>query len=277
MKHILYLTDFSANSEHALSYALELARLFNAELTLFNSYQISSTRTNMMVSVMDRLAEDSINDLNAIKDGVLKDPLYQDLKINIESLPGKFISLIPQLVKKYHSDLIVMGTKGRSAISEVFMGSSTMGVIRSSICPVLAVPEDALKAQERKFNKISFAVDLKPYPSEKVLQPLFKIAKVCNAPIEFVNIVEDIDLEDSEYRKEGMQKLEEFANDIPTSFHFYNNEDIIDGLSGFINHKKPDLFVMISKKHSLFERIFTQSITNQLSFRTEVPLLVLSE
>ncbi len=277
MKNILYLTDFSANSEHALGYALELARLFNARLTLFNGYQITSSRSSMMVSVMDRLAEDSINDLNAIKERILKDPQYQNLNIIVDSRPGNFISLIPQLVKKYHSDLIVMGAKGRSAIAEVFMGSSTMGVIRSSVCPVLAVPENAINAQERRFNKIAFAVDLNPIPSKKVIRPLFEIAKVCNSPIEFVNIVKEGESEDDQYRKEAMENIKIMAHDVSISFHFSNNEDIIDGLSGFINHKKPDLFVMVSKKHTLFERIFTQSITNQLSFRTEVPLLVLSD
>lgn len=276
MKHILYPTDFSENSEHALDYALELARLFNAEITLFNSYKIPYSKTNLLVSMIDRMREDSIKDLEGIRDKIADNPIYKNIKVNVESLSGGFVSLIPIVAKHQEIDLIVMGTKGATGLKEIFIGSNTLEVIQTAHCSVLAIPENAVKAQDRKFNTIAMATDLRPIKTKNVLSSLFDIAKQCNAPIEFVNIIQN-DNESQEDRAERAIELEALAKDIHTSIQFATNDDIIDGLSEYINQKKPDLFAMLSRKHSLFERIFTKSITNKLSFRTEVPLLVMSE
>lgn len=208
MKHILYPTDFSENSEHALGYALELARLFNAELTLFNSYKLPYSKTNLLVSMMDRMREDSENDLATMRDRILEDSSYKTLKVNIDSRAGGFVSLIPKVAENHQSDLIVMGTKGATGLKELFIGSNTLEVIQTAHCPVLAIPENALNAQKRKFNSIAMATDLKSLSSNKVLQPLFDIAKKCNAPIEFVNITREGDLEYNESRTERAIQLE---------------------------------------------------------------------
>jgi nucleotide-binding universal stress UspA family protein len=277
MKHILYPTDFSENSEHALPYALELARLFDAEITFFNSYKLPYSKSNLLVSMTDRMKKDSEDSLKALKEKVLSDPLYQKLNIKIKSRSGGFVFLIPKVAIENNSDLIVMGTKGASGLKEMFIGSNTLEVIQTSHCPVLAIPENAKDAKERKFNKIAMATDLHKVNDLKQLGPLFEIAKKCNSPIEFVNIIRPEDKADSDERSQQVLNLEEMAHGVQTSIHFATNSDIIDGLSDYINHKEPDLFAMLARKHSLFERLFTRSITNKLSFRTEIPLLVMDE
>lgn len=277
MKHILFPTDFSDNSEHAYPYALELARLFNADVTLFNSYKLPYSKSNLLVSMTDRMQNDSITSLEKLKQEALNQVEYKNISIHTESRSGGFVSLIPKVAASIESDLIVMGTKGASGLKEMFIGSNTLEVIQTSHCPVLAIPEHAKDAQKRKFDKIAMATDLRKISDPKQLRPLFEIARVCNAPIEFVNIIRPEDQVSDEERAQQVLFLEELAEDVQTSIHFATNEDIIDGLSDYINHKKPDLFAMLSRKHNLFERLFTKSITNKLSFRTEIPLLVMDE
>ncbi|MEQ8907753.1 MAG: universal stress protein [Vicingaceae bacterium] len=277
MKHILYPTDFSENSEHALPYAMELARLFQAEVTLFNSYKLPYSKSNLLVSMTDRMKKDSADGLKKLKEKVLSDPAYKNLNISVESRSGGFVSLIPNVAEDFNSDLIVMGTKGASGLKEMFIGSNTLEVIQTTHCPVLAIPENAKDAQRRKFNKIAMATDLRKVDDPKQLDTLFEIAKICRAPVEFVNVIRPEDEIDDEERSKQVLVLEEMAKGVSTSIHFTTNSDIIDGLSDYINHKEPDLFAMLSRKHSLFERLFTKSITNKLSFRTEIPLLVIDE
>lgn len=277
MKHILYPTDFSENSEHALPYAMELARLFNAEVTIFNSYKLPYSKSNLLVSMTDRMKKDSEEGLEQIKKKALSDSAHMNIKVSVESRSGGFVSLIPKVAADYNSDLIVMGTKGASGLKEMFIGSNTLEVIQTSHCPVLAIPENAKDAQSRKFDKIAMATDLQEIKDPKQLNVLFEIAKTCRAPIEFVNVIRPDDEIDDEERSRQVLALEDLAQDINTSIHFTTNTDIIDGLSEYVNHKEPDLFVLLSRKHSLFERLFTKSITNKLSFRTEIPLLVIDE
>ncbi|MEX2379874.1 MAG: universal stress protein, partial [Vicingaceae bacterium] len=221
--------------------------------------------------------KDSQDSLEKMRLNVLKDNKYAHLKVSVESESGGFVSLIPKVAQRFKSDLIVMGTKGASGLKEVFIGSNTLEVIQTAHCPVLAIPEKAAKAQERKFDKIAMATDLRPLVKDSILNPLIAIAKQCHSTLEFVHIIGSEDESTFDSNTQQAIELEHIAGSTPTSIHFATNDDIIDGLSEYINEKKPDLFAMISRKHSLFERIFTKSITNKLSFRTEVPLLVLSE
>ena len=62
-----------------------------------------------------------------------------------------------------------------------------------------------------------------------------------------------------------------------SNINIITETDIIEGLSRYIATEKPDMLAMLSRKHTLFERLFTQSITNKLAFRSEIPLLVMDE
>src|SRR5690554_2922224 len=116
MKNILYPTDFSENSSHALDYAVELARLFNAELVLFNSYELPYSRSNLLVSMTERMQKDSEEGLNNLKESILSNKEYSNIKVLIDSQSGSFVSLIPKVAERFKSDLIVMGTKGASGL-----------------------------------------------------------------------------------------------------------------------------------------------------------------
>lgn len=55
-------------------------------------------------------------------------------------IQGVTVDAIVEQAKEFQADLIVMGTHGRSALFDVFVGSVSQGVIRKSDVPVLLVP-----------------------------------------------------------------------------------------------------------------------------------------
>lgn len=274
MKRILFPTDFSENSEHALPFALEIARLFGSEVTLFNTYQLPYSKSNLLVSIQDRMKLDSENGVNQLVTQIAGIEKYKDIEVSTLSRSGGFVSLIPKVAKNNECNLIVMGTKGASGLKEMFIGSNTLEVIQTSHCPVLAIPENAVL---KKLERISFATDFRQIKNPSQLNPLFHIARKLNVPIEFVYVLRKQDGDFNEQKAEQAILLEKLAEGIKTSIFFISNEDIIDGLSEYINEVKPDLLSMLSRRHTLFERLFTKSITSKLSFRTEIPLLVLDE
>lgn len=274
MKVILFPTDFSDNSLQAYPYALDVAYLFGAKLILFNSYSMPYSKANVMVSFQEKLEKDTERELLNIKQKALNQEKYQNLNIEIHARLGDFVTSISKVAKDFKVDYIVMGSKGASGIKEMFIGSNTLEVIHFADCPVLVIPE---KADNAKVDRISMATDLKPIKNEKQLQPLFEMAKICRASIEFVHVIRPQDEVSLEEKTKQAILIDEMAGEIKTSFHFSTKRDIIEGLSEYITEIKPGMIGMLSRKHSLFERIFTKSITNKLSFRTEIPLLVLDE
>lgn len=274
MKNILFPTDFSDNSLQAFPYALDVAFLFDAKLFLFNTFSIPYSKSNVMISFQDKLKKDAEEELLKLKENALAKEKYAHLQIEIQARLGDFVPCVSRVSQELNVDYIVMGTKGASGLKEMFIGSNTLEVIHLADCPVLVIPEHADNA---KVDRISMATDLKPIQNEKQLKPLFEMAKICRASIEFVNIIRTQEAGKLEEKAQQAILMDEMAGDIKTSFHFATNSDIIDGLSEYITELKPGMIAMLSRKHSLFERIFTKSITNKLSFRTEIPLLVLSE
>jgi nucleotide-binding universal stress UspA family protein len=274
MKHILLPTDFSDNSEQAVPFAAEMAHLFDADLTLFNSYKLPYSKSNLLVSITDRMKSDSESGLKVLRDKILANPRYKDLRIRLESRTGTFVPLIPKIADDCNTNLIVMGTKGASGIKEIFIGSNTLEVINTTRCPVLAIPEDAEVVQ---FNKIAMATDLRKVPNEAQLDPLFKVARKCGSHIEFVHVNRDTGQALSQEQKKQLDNLMKMAHGVEVSTTIVENKDIIDGLSEYVNANDPDLIAMLTRRHSLFEQIFQKSITNKLAFRTEIPLLVMDE
>ena len=274
MKHILFPTDFSNTSDQAYPYALDIAYLLGAELVIFNSYKLPHSKSNVMVSIIDRMKEDSINSLKKLKEETLLKEKYKNLDIKTTSRSGSFVSLIPKVANEFHSDLIVMGTKGASSLKEMFIGTNTLEVIQTTKIPILTVPE---KAKNNKVDKIAMAVDLRKIKNPEQLRPLLEMAKLCRASIEFVHVMHP-DAEDStQDRFNQIMFLEKFASEVESNINIITDTDIIDGLSRYVETEKPDMLAMLSRKHTLFERLFSESITNKLAFRSEIPLLVMDE
>ena len=274
MKNILFPTDFSENSMQAFPYALDIAFLFDAHLTLFNAYKLPHSKSNLLVSIVERMKEDSEKELNKLREKALEKPKYKKLSISVDARAGSLVSLIPKLAVDCSSNLIVMGTKGADSIKEVLIGSNTLEVIQTTKCPVLAIPRNA---HNNPISKIAMATDFKKVKDYKQLIPLFEMARICKASIEFVNVIQPNESIDEKERSESVTKLMDMAGDITTSIHFVTNKDIIDGLSDYLGNSNAGMLAMLSRKHTLFERIFTKSITHKLSFRTEIPLLVMDE
>ena len=274
MKNILFPTDFSLNSDQAFPYALDIAYLLGADLVIFNSYRLPHSKSNIMTSLLDRMKEDSNNELERLKKEALSNQKYKNLKITITSRSGSFISLIPIVADEFKSDLIVMGTKGSNSLKEIFIGTNTLEVIQNTAIPILTVPEEA---KNSKVDKIAMAVDLKKIKDPQQLRPLLEMAKICRASIEFVHVMHPDDQDSTQDRFNQIMFLEKFASETPSNIHIITDADIIEGLSRYIASEKPDMLAMLSRKHTLFDRLFSQSLTNKLSFRSEIPLLVMDE
>jgi nucleotide-binding universal stress UspA family protein len=112
IRRILRSTDFSDGSRHALDYARVIAPCYGATITLFHA----------------RAAPPVI----AYSTGI---PLMPSELITPDDRPE-----ILAAAATTGSDLIVMGTHGRSGFERLVLGSVTEKDLRKASCPVLTVP-----------------------------------------------------------------------------------------------------------------------------------------
>lgn len=80
-------------------------------------------------------------ELEKIKMELLAEPAYSNLDIKIRVQEGFLHSSVRDVALEDKVDLVVMGTRGASGVSEFLIGSNTEKVIRTAPCPVLAIPQ----------------------------------------------------------------------------------------------------------------------------------------
>jgi nucleotide-binding universal stress UspA family protein len=131
---ILHPTDFSENSESAFRLACALAWDYKARLVLLH------VLPPPMVIYAGGLAAptDMWRDTDEAK-GRLKSMEEEAHYVRVESLvmEGDPVDMILRAAEETHSDVIVMGTHGRTALTRLLLGSVAESVIRKAPCPVL--------------------------------------------------------------------------------------------------------------------------------------------
>jgi nucleotide-binding universal stress UspA family protein len=162
IKKILYATDLSESAVYAFSYAVSLANLYGAGISILHvlaEFPGEEFITNMISAdtweeIKNRHYSEARDQLiGKRRDHVaLKEVLeaFSD-EAKSEGEAGGFVTdevliksgtpaeIIVETAKELNCDLIVMGTHGQSALAEVLIGSTARWVVRRSPIPVLVV------------------------------------------------------------------------------------------------------------------------------------------
>lgn len=140
IEKILLPFDGSVHSVNASQYALNLAKLFRAHVTIVNCYQ---WRGNMP-EVPELLVKDLKTKMKAEAEEILKKAIgifeNQDVQFKVETREGPAGQVLAKLAQSKEYDLIIMGSHGHSDIAGLFLGSVTHKVLNTIYCPVLVVP-----------------------------------------------------------------------------------------------------------------------------------------
>jgi nucleotide-binding universal stress UspA family protein len=162
IKKILYATDLSETATHAFSYAVSLANLYGAGITILHvldelpeehyitnmippgtwkaikEKHFSEARDKLIGKKRDHMAMKEV--LQAFCEGAQDNeecrPFTTDEIVIKTGMPAE---VIVQTAQERNGDLIVMGTHGRGAIGEILIGSTAKWVVRHSHIPVLTI------------------------------------------------------------------------------------------------------------------------------------------
>ena len=161
LKNILYATDFSTAAEAALPYAIGLAKLYGAKVHGFHvrfpsTYPIAGPEAMPYVlEAAKEQAKEDARQLHQILAGVPHD---------VSVCEGEIWPLVSNMVAKQNTDLIVLGTSGRTGISRALLGSVAEEIFRKASCPVLTVGPRVSEDTEHRLEmkKILYATDFSP-------------------------------------------------------------------------------------------------------------------
>ena len=184
IRNIAIATDFSPWSDRAMQHALLVAHKFGAVLHLIHTVRRSEFAfvPDLMVR-LDELAERDGENLMSVLhaahslDGIQHH--YWNLHGECSEVFGKFLS-------DQKIDLLVLGTRGRSGISKLLLGSIAEEISKCVSTPVLAVgPASRNATWQLEVKKVLFAADLS-MESSAALPYVLTAAKTWRAKLDIL-------------------------------------------------------------------------------------------
>ena len=138
IRKILVPYDFSQHSEHALDWAIEVAEKWQARLELMHVVHILPHAVALSQDVYARVEQNQLataqESLEAIR---AKKTEGTAVLLDCQVRRGMPSQAICDEAKAQKTDLIVMGSHGRTGLSHVLVGSVAEWVTRYAPCPVL--------------------------------------------------------------------------------------------------------------------------------------------
>lgn len=149
-RRILVPTDFSAASERALDYALELGKKLSASLQLCHcalqpDYELADLVSPGMRTAAAALIEKAMaiaDAAHAELDALAARKSAQGVPIAAVMLSGRPADAIVAAARQWGANLIVIGSRSRPGVRHVLLGSVAEKVVRAASCPVLVVHPD---------------------------------------------------------------------------------------------------------------------------------------
>lgn len=137
-RRILIATDFSDASVNALRYAAAIARNHGARLYVV--HVVSSVGYRMVGADAEvQAAALAARELKELWSRVCGSDRSSPVEPALIVRRGEVCHELDDLVQKERLDLVVVGTRGRTGLSKVMLGSVAEDVFRKASCPVLTV------------------------------------------------------------------------------------------------------------------------------------------
>ncbi|WP_338598602.1 universal stress protein [Sulfolobus tengchongensis] len=139
-KHIILAYDGSENAKRALNVAVDLAKRYEAKLTIVEvidtSVLVGMGLGPVPSEVINQMYDKAKRDVEEAKEKATSSGVKEVEAVNIEGDPA---SALLDYAGKVGADLIVTGSRGLSTVKRLFLGSVSSRLVHEAKIPVLVV------------------------------------------------------------------------------------------------------------------------------------------
>jgi len=135
IRTILQPTDFSARAKSAFDLACAIGRDYDARVVVLHvePSRMMGGEVHALITTPEEIDSQLRAELDKLQ------PHDGEVKIERVLRKGDAAHEILRMAKEISSDVIIMGTHGRTGISRLLMGSVAEAVSRKADCPVLTM------------------------------------------------------------------------------------------------------------------------------------------
>ena len=265
MESILLLTDFSDAAKKATKFAVEMAKSSMAKLNLLHVYEEPFSTFDNEYEVKNNNEDNRHNSRLRLKRIIDKNQLqHHPHRIYVREM--NLTDAVKNISENENTDLIIMGLKEKSDIAN-FLGNNYFNVMAKVACPVLIIPSSA---EYHPITHIVYLTDLSA--EERSLSFLEQFsASIANRDIN----VELLHINEEGYgaNHQKQKSLVEISRENMDQ-HLIKSDSLMGGIKKFVKMNRVDVLAITTKSTSIFQRIFSQSLTNKMMNDVSLPLLV---
>lgn len=272
MKNILVPTDFSKTAEYALKVAAQIARTNGGEIIVLHMLELPQQNSDALVSGSS-IPEIMFFKNKAIErlDKLLEADYLKGIPVSKSIQFQKAFEGVLEVSRKNNVDFIVMGSNGTSGLHEMFIGSNTEKVVRSSEVPVLVIKNEI---PEFKAANMVFASDFSP-EIKKSFVKIKEFATLFDSHIHLVTINTPNSFKTT---RTVENRMEAFISDFQLpkySTHIYNDVNIEKGIMNFASSVNANIIAMCTHGRTGLSHFFNGSISEDLANHSYKPVLTL--
>ncbi len=269
MRKILVPTDFSDNARRAVAYALNVANAVEADLHIVHTVHTRGSAGHFL-SIDDIVMRERQEELDKLVKE-LKPQVSAAITLTTSIIQGYVVDAILETANKQGADAIVMGTQGASGLRRWVLGSTTVELLKNNSRPLIAVPNEFTGS---KSTKLCFAVDAAQLRDMSLLSPAVLLAQKLQMSVHLLHISKE-----NAANTEVSERVHLYFQQLGMTYvnHHVQSADIEQGIKNFVKENQVDLLCVLNQtdKRSWFENLFHLSITKEMAYESEVPLLVL--
>jgi len=268
MKTILVPTDFSDHALYALKVAASIAHQINAEIKLVHVYDsplAEYTDQYYYDEFYKQIKTDAEEKLNTL---VEMDSL-KGIRVSKHIVTNMRIWELTTEKEFKDTDLIVMGSHGKSGSNKLFIGSNTEKIVRLADLPVLTI-----KNEHSDFNvkKMVFTSD---YYAESytVFKKIQFFADLYSAHIHLLKVITPKDFEPTPISKKLLEDFAEHFKLKDYSIHIYNASSIEKGITDFSDEVNADLIAIETHGRTGIAHLINGSLAEDIANHIDRPIL----
>lgn len=275
MKKIVVPVDFSKYSEYALEVAASIAKDQNSEIIVVHMMGLKEP-------ILTRDEEREVfNALHYMKlagkrfKEFLDKPYLKGIKVTDTVKNDKNFGQLDEIAKEYGAGLIVMGSHGLSGFRDIFVGSNTEKVVRTSEIPVLVIKsrihnfsfKNAIFASDFKDDYLGTFQKTRNFLSQfgANLRPLF-----VNMPERFMSSREMEAMASEFLLNAGVKDSNVYEN-----VDFYDDYSLEGGIYHYCEEKEIDLIVIPTHGRKGLAHFFYGSVGENIANNAVIPVLTI--
>lgn len=254
LNNIVVATDFSPSSDTALLYTLGIARRYNAMVWMVHVVADTFFSSDTQQRAIDdawreghrRMTEHFIaGRLDGVKH-----------KLLVEQ--GGIYEVLSRIIEEKKAGLLVLGTRGRSRIGKLLLGSTAESIFRQSPCPVLTVgPKTEVELTGDGPRRIMFCTGFSQHSLEAG-KLAFELAQRQEAELIMLHVAPESEPNHDAYVHTAKERL---ASLIPPDAHLVSSPRLlvsfgtaVERILSAAQDVRPDLIVLGVRQPESFTR-----------------------